>query len=216
MQKLLNNLNLFIKINISAFISIIGIVTLTVMFYIVTDFFIDMIEKNSESSLKVRAITNNINTNIALLDHITLDNSIAESKIYDEKSKKLYDKLLKDTVLLNKSDFFKNNKESLDLIQKVQVRIKGYKIIANSLSDEIKEDREDGLYAILALSSARQKIFNELESLNNEIVNITKQKMLYENAKMQQTKNISLIFTLLLFYLLPIQTKLLYLQYYIK
>ena len=207
MQKLLNNLNLFIKINLSAFISIIGIITLTVMFYIVTDFFIAMIEKNNESSLKIRSITNDINNNIGLLDHITLNNSITESKMYDEKSKKLYDKLLEDTVYLNNSDFFKNNNKILDLIKKIQVRIKGYKMIADSLRDEIKEDSEDGLYAILALSSARQKIFNELESLNREIADITKQKILYENVKMQKTKNISLVFTLLLFLLIAYTNK---------
>jgi len=207
MQNFLNKLNLFVKINISAFISIIGIVILTVMFYVVTDFFIKMIEKNNESSLKIRSITNNINTNIGLLDHVTLNNSISKSKMYDERSKKLYDKLLKDTVILNNSDFFKSDKKILKLIKKVQSRIKGYKIIADSLREEIKEDSEDGLYAILALSSARQKIFNELESLNNEIVNITKQKMLYENAKMQQTKNISLVFTLLLFLLIAYTNK---------
>jgi len=207
MQKLLNNLNLFVKINISAFISIAGIIILTVMFYFVTDFFINMIDKNNESRFKVRSITNDINSKIGLLDYMTLKNSISQTKDYKQKSKLLYEELLKNVSILNKSDFFKNDTQTLKTVQKIQVRIQGYMIIADSLQDEIKEDKEDGLYAILALSSARQKIFKELEVLNNKIAEISQQKIIHENERMQDIKYVASFFTLLLFLLVVYTNK---------
>jgi HD-GYP domain-containing protein (c-di-GMP phosphodiesterase class II) len=171
------------------------------MFYIVTGLFIDIVQKNNESRLEIRTLTREIDADLRLLEYITINNAIDKFEKYETQSKVIYEALTHNLNNLQKSCFFEDNKESIQIINKLKNRIKGYKFITSSLREEVQADSEDGLYAILALTSTGQKISAELEELNNIITNISTKNLKETNDTISKIKFTAMFITFLFFLL---------------
>ena len=208
MINFLNNLKLFTKLNITTAISAISMILATIMFYIITNIFFDIIDKNNQSKADVQQASNSIINLLHQIDYLTIHNAITKRDDYKEQSKQVYTQLSKSISQLEHSAYLKQDKEAQEIIKKIKTRIQGYKVIASSLPDEVQEDSTDGLYAIMALSSASQRILLELEILNQKIDAIAKQSIKILNRNIFYVKGFSIAFITLLFAFLLYTNKL--------
>jgi len=199
MNTLLNNLKLSIKINFAVAISAIVIIFMSIMFYYVTNLFVEITQKNRDSRQTIRLLTQEVDANLQRLSYLTISNSIKSSKKYAQHSEILYQALLNNLQKLQESPFFQSDIQAIEIIKKLTNRIHGYKIITDSLIEEVQDNTEDGLYAILALSSANQRISQELEELNQIITNISTKNIQETNEQMEKLQLFSLVVTFLLF-----------------
>lgn len=199
MQKYLNNFKLIVKLNITTAISAFTIVIATIMFYMTTNVFFEIIDKNNQSKEKAQNASNEINSILHQIDYLTINNAIEKRPNYTAETQNLYTLLLEKLANVQNSEYLHDDKEAYYIVKTIEVRLKGYKIIANSLHEEVQEDSTDGLYAIMALSSASQKILNELETLNKKIDIVSKQKIELLNQNIFYVKSISITFVSLLF-----------------
>ena len=199
MTKLLNNFRLLIKLNITTAISAFTILIATVMFYITTNIFFETVERNSLSKERMQNATNSINSILHQIDYMTINNAINNKNDFTAESTHLYSLLKKNLLTVQKSNYLSNDNEAKEIIEKITIRIKGYKAIGNSLYEEVQEDSTDGLYAIMALSSASQKILYELDILNKKITTISQKNIKTLNKNIFYIKTLSTIFVGILF-----------------
>ena len=199
MQKYLNNFRLIVKLNITTAISAFAIIVATGMFYITTDVFFELLEKNNQSKEEAQNASNAIYSILHQIDYLTINNAVKKEQNYVTESQKLYTQLLEKLSNVKNSDYLKDDNQATLILKKIETRIKGYKIIANSLHEEVAEDSTDGLYAIMALSAASQKILNELKILNQKIDIVSKKKVVLLNQKIFYIKSGSIIFVTFLF-----------------
>ena len=199
MTKLLNNVRLLIKLNITTAISALTILLVTIMFYITTNIFFEIIEKNNTSITKMQNETNTINSILQKINYMTINNAVQVQNDYQTKSITMYSKLSNNLSSIKESDYLKNDEEAQKIIRKIGIRIIGYKIIANSLRSEVQEDSTDGLYAIMALSAASHKILYELDLLNKKISTISQESIYSLNENILYIKSISIGFVIILF-----------------
>jgi HD-GYP domain-containing protein (c-di-GMP phosphodiesterase class II) len=208
MQYFLNKFKLILKLNITTAIAAVSMILATFMFYIITNIFFNIINKNTQSKAEVQDASNEIITILHKIDYLTIDNAINKVDNYKTNSTKLYTLLNQHLLQIEKSNYLHNDKEAKSIIKKIKTRIYGYKIIANSLHSEVQEDSTDGLYAIMGLSSASQKIMQELEFLNQKISLIASQRITSLNKNIFYTKAFSTAFIALLFIFLIYTNKL--------
>jgi HD-GYP domain-containing protein (c-di-GMP phosphodiesterase class II) len=199
MQKILNNLRLSTKLNLTVAISTLAIILISIMFYIITSIFVEIIHTNNASQLKIRLTTKDIDTGLRAIEHLTITNSLQKTPEYINKSGTIYEDILLNIQKLESSSFFNNNKESKIILTKLKNRIQGYKLISDSLREDVQEDSEDGLYSILALSSTSQKISLELEALNTIIAQIAQKNIQETDQHISFIKSISLAITFVVF-----------------
>jgi len=204
----LNNLKLFTKLNITTAISAVSMILATIMFYIITNIFFDIIDKNNHSKAEVQQASNAIISLLHQIDYLTINNAINKSPNYQENSQKIYQKLSHNLREVKNSDYLKKDIQAQKIIEKIKTRLQGYTVIATSLPNEVQEDSTDGLYAIMALSSASQRIQQELEILNNKIDTIAKQNIKTLNQNIFYVKSFSIAFITLLFIFLLYTNKL--------
>ena len=176
MNDFLEKLKLIHKINIVFYISILLIIILISTFFISTTFIINNLTLSSNSYKEVSTYSANINENLKLLDNITIQNTLIYNEYYEVQSASTYKIILENITSLKKHEYFLEDKKSLELIQKIENRLIGYKVISNSVKAEIDENTEDGMYAVLALSTTSWIIFEELNILSNQIKKISQKK----------------------------------------
>ena len=199
MKEFLYNHKLIVKFNIITAIAAVSIILMSLVFYYTTDKFIAMVQNNNQIRTQIRNNTNTIATNLKKLDFITIKNSLHSDPQYTQEASKLYNSLLNKIHILKKSTLIAQDKELQETLKKLEIRIKGYKIIVDSLAADVQEDSEDGLYSILALSSTSQKISHELEHLNSKIDTISKRNLDQLNHNIRNIKMVLLAFVVLLF-----------------
>jgi len=202
MQTFLNNIKLLIKLNITTAISAFVIFIATLMFYKVTNVFFEIIDKNNQSKSKTQDASNRINSILHKIEYLTINNAINLKPNYTTQSEQLYKLLLENLSAIEDSEYLNGDKEALKIIKKIEVRLQGYKMISKSLYSEVQEDSTDGLYAIMALSSASQKILHELEILNNKIDIVSEQHLITLNKNLFYIKTFSIATVTILFLLL--------------
>jgi response regulator RpfG family c-di-GMP phosphodiesterase len=208
MMQFLNNLKLFTKLNITTAIAAVSMILATIMFYIITNVFFDLIAKNNSSKAEVQDASNSIISLLHQIDYLTINNAIKKQANYKDKSLHIYEKISQNLSQVEDSDYLKDDKDAKNIIKKIRTRVQGYTVIASSLPDEVAEDSTDGLYAIMALSSASQKIMQELEILNQKIDLIAKKSIKKLNQDIFYVKTFSITFIALLFSFLLYTNKL--------
>jgi len=199
MQKYLNNFRLLVKLNITTAISAFTIIVASVMFYVTTDIIFEIIEKNNQSKAEAQNASNDINSILHQIDYLTINNAVDQAQSYSKESQKLYTQLLHKLSNVENSKYLKDDPQAKAIAKKIETRLQGYKIIANSLHEEVEEDSTDGLYAIMALSSASKKILNELEILNQKINVVSKSRIEQLTQNIFYLKSTSIILVSLLF-----------------
>jgi len=205
MKEILKNLKLPVQINISIGVSIFTTVIIMLMFYFVTNIFLNIVNTDMKFQLKIRSISKSIENDLRYLEHLTIYNSIENVEQYVTKSEDIYKRLLDNLECLERSSFFHDVSSSNTIIKKIKTRVIGYKAISDSLKSELQEDNKDGFYAILALVSAGQKISYELEELNNIITKIAIDNIKKTELKIDRIKFFSsLLIIALLFFTLYI------------
>jgi len=210
----LNRLKLFTKLNITTAISAVSMILATIMFYIITNIFFDIIAKNNYSKTEVQQASNAIINLLHQIDYLTINNAITvnnaiEQKTkYKQKSEKVYKELFRNLQKVKESTYLKDDKQAQQILKKIEARLHGYRAIASSLPKEVAQDSTDGLYSIMALSSASQKILKELEILNQKINNIAQKKITTLNREIFYIKAFSITFMALLFAFLLYTNKL--------
>jgi HD-GYP domain-containing protein (c-di-GMP phosphodiesterase class II) len=202
MERFLNKLRLATKLNLAVVISILALTITVGMFYFFTNRFVDIIQKSNFSQLEIRDTTRDIQTNLGALEHLTITNSLQELQDYKIQSKSIYNSILIDIHQLEESSFFHNARDSKEILKKLKNRIQGYKLISDSLREDVQEDSEDGLYSILALSATNQKISQELEILNNIIAKIAKENIQETNNHINFIKTMALSIAFFVFVLI--------------
>ena len=200
MQQFLNNLRLIVKLNITTAVSAAVIIITTIMFYILTNLYFNIIYKNNSSKEEVQSASNSIINILYQIDYITINNAINKTDNYMQESQKLFTLLSTKLLVVQESNYLDKDKQSISIIQNIITRVQGYKVIANSLYEELQEDNVDGLYAIMGLSSASQKILQELAVLNQKINFISKQNLKVLNQKIFYIKLFSILFITMLFF----------------
>ena len=208
MMQFLNNLRLFTKLNITTAISAVSMILATIMFYLITNIFFDIIDQNNRSKAKVQNASNEIISLLHQIDYLTINNAIKKRVDYEEKSLKIYEKIAHNLSEVQHSNYLKNDEDAKAIIHRIKTRIQGYIVIASTLPEEVREDSTDGLYAIMALSSASQRIMKELEILNQKIDTIAKQSIITLNRNIFYVKAFSIAFIALLFAFLLYTNKL--------
>ena len=174
MKKLLNKLKLIHKVNLVFYLAVLLVGSLIITFALTSSFIIKNLEKNYGDYKEVNKYESLINKNLKLLDHLTIENSLSKNSGYSENSETIYLEILKNLDLLKQHEFFYGNDNSIKTMQKIKKRLIGYKDITDSLEDEVQESFEDGMYAILALTTTSNIIFNELSTLDEQIESISK------------------------------------------
>ena len=188
MEEKLNNLKLAIKINITTLVSVVAIIILSATFYYANNLALTTMHTNNASQVLMNSLTKKIQTDIQLMNHITIDNSIQENKNYKKEIASIYKELLDNLETLQANKYLQSDTKAQKVIYNIKQRIEGYKLIANGLRSDVQEDSEDGLYSILALSSASQKISHELEVLNEKISQILKNNVRALQTTLSQIK----------------------------
>ncbi len=196
MEQRLNNLKFVLKINITTLISVITIIILSATFYYANNLALTTMSINSTSQEVINRLTKKIQISLELMNHITIQNSIKENKNYKKENIIVYQNLIESLNNVQTSKYLQTDTQAQKIIYNIRQRIKGYKLIANELRADVQEDSEDGLYSILALSSASQKIAQELELLNQKISQILQSNIRAIHATLFQI-NIATIFFLL-------------------
>ena len=199
MQDFLNNARLIVKLNITTALAALTIVIATIMFYIITNIFFDIISQNNHSKDKVQTASNTIINVLHEIDYITIENAINKTANYTSQSQRLYTLLSKNITEVEQSDYLRKDLQAQEIIKKIKIRIYGYKIMANSLYEEVQEDSTDGLYAIMGLSSASQIILRELGVLNQKISTIAQEHISTLNQNIFYMKLFSILFIGILF-----------------
>jgi len=208
MKKYLINCPLILKLNITTAISAFTIIIATIMFYVTTNLIFSIVETNSLSRDEAQNASNKINIILHQIDYLTINNAIEKTDTYTEKTKLLYSSLLQELQNVQNSQYLRNDPNAVQIIKRIKTRIQGYRMIANSLYDEVQEDSTDGLYAIMALSSASQKILHELEVLNKNINTVSKMKIAELNQNIFYIKTVSITFVSFLFLFLMYMNRL--------
>ena len=196
MEEKLNNLKLAIKINITTFISVVAILLLSVTFYYANNLALTTMNANNSSQEVMHELSQKIQTNLELMNHTTIYNSIQKNKNYAKNIATTYNKILDNLNTLQANKHLQSDTQAQKIIYKIRQRIKGYKLIANELRSDVQEDSEDGLYSILALSSASQKISQELELVNEKISQILKSNMNTLHTTLLHIKIVTIFFLL--------------------
>ena len=203
MINFINNLKLFTKLNITTAISAISMILATIMFYIITNIFFDIIDKNNRSKAEVQQASNAIIRLLHQIDYLTINNAIQKKKNYLENSQTIYKKISDNLSTIEHSAYLHSDPDAKKILQNIRARIQGYRVIASSLPEEVQEDSTDGLYAIMALSSASQRILQELEILNKKIDIIAKENIQTLNQDIFYVKSFSIAFiSILILFLL--------------
>ena len=204
MKRLLNNLNFAVKINITTFLSVIAIIILALGVYFANATVTATTTKNTQTITFMNQLTYRVQTHLDDIDYITIHNAIKEDKEYKKHSDILYKQLSDDLNKLKNSKNLRPDKQAQKIIYNITQRIAGYKLIADELHNDVQDNSEDGLYSILALSSASKKISEELELLNKKILKISQNNIQTLRQKLFRMKIMMLLF------LLSIATLLLY------
>jgi len=203
MINFINNLKLFTKLNITTAISAISMILATIMFYIITNIFFDIIDKNNRSKAEVQQASNAIIRLLHQIDYLTINNAIQKKKNYLKNSQTIYKKISDNLSTIEHSAYLHSDPDAKKILQNIRARIQGYTVIASSLPEEVQEDSTDGLYAIMALSSASQRILQELEILNKKIDIIAKENIQTLNQDIFYVKSFSIAFiSILILFLL--------------
>jgi len=199
MKNFLNNLKLFTKLNVTTAISAISMILATIMFYIVTNIFFDIIDKNNRSKTEVQKASNSIISLLHQIDYLTINHAINEKSDYFNEVQTLYEKLAHNLTQVQHSKYLHDDNDAQKIIKNIWTRFQGYTVIASTLPEEVKEDSTDGLYAIMALSSASQRILQELEILNQKIDFVAQKNITILNKNIFYVKSFSIAFITLLF-----------------
>ena len=197
MKSLLNKLKLIHKVNLVFYLAVFLAVSLILTFAITSSFTLKTLDKNHSEYKQVNHYESMINKNLKSLDYLTIENSLSHKKDYRKNSEKTYQVIVKNLDLLKKHRFLKDSKESIETISRIKKRLIGYKDITDSLEDEVKNSFEDGMYAVSALTTTSNIIFNELSTLNSQIESIS-QKRTEELTEVIETRR-SLVITLVIF-----------------
>jgi len=176
MKKLLKKLKLIHKVNLVFYMSVLLVASLIITFAITSSFILKSLDKNHNEYRQVNKYESMINKNLKLLDHLTIENSLSPKDNYIYNSEKTYKTIVENLDLLKKHEFFNDSKDSINMIEKIKKRLIGYKDITDSLALEVSESFEDGIYAVSALTSTSNIIFNELSILNDQIEGISQVK----------------------------------------
>ena len=195
-QKIFNNIKLSVKINIATLISLFAIVVLSLIFYNSSKMSLDILQKNSALQTRINEFSNSIESDLRLIDYLTIEHAIEMNGEYQKNSNAIYERLMRNLLALKNSEYLKNDMRSRQLIQNMEERIKGYRLLATSLSNKIQESSADGLQSILALSSARQKISYELVKLNKRITQILQKRINMLSDSLDNIKVATLLFLL--------------------
>ena len=176
MKNLLNKLKLIHKVNLVFYISIVLTLSLILTFLFTSSFIIKSLSENHNCYIQVNKYASTINEKLKSLDHLTIENSLLSKKEYAKDSQKIYLTIIKNLNLLREHEYLANNKDSIKTIDRIKKRLIGYKDITDSLDDEVKNSFEDGMYAVLALTTTSHIIFKELSTLNEQIEKISQQR----------------------------------------
>jgi len=202
MKNLLNKLKLIHKINLVFYLSILLAASLIITFAITSSYTLKNLDKNHNEYKQVNHYESMINKNLKSLDHLTIENSLSTQKDYASESKKTYSMIIKNLDLLNNHIFFNDSKESKETINRIKKRLIGYKNITDSLESEVQESFEDGMYAVSALTTTSNIIFNELTTLNNQIENISQNKTEELSANLESRRTLVIVLVLCMFLLM--------------
>ena len=201
MKNLLNKLKLIHKINLVFYLSILLVASLIMTFAITSSYTLKNLDKNHNEYKQVNHYAGMINKNLKSLDYLTIENSLSHKKDYNDKSEKIYTIIVENLNLLKSHQFLKDSKDSFETINRIKKRLIGYKDITDSLESEVKDSFEDGMYAVSALTTTSNIIFNELSTLNSQIECIS-QKRTEELRKVieeRRTLVISLVICIFIF-----------------
>jgi len=202
MLHFINDLKLVVKLNITTAIAAVTVIIATIMFFVITNIFFNISSQNSLSKERLQETSNRIINLLHKIDYSTINHAINQTNTYEEVSQQLYKELSINIDKVAQSDYLHNDAEAKVIIKNIKIRIHGYKSIADSLQEEVQEDSTDGLYAIMGLSAASQRIMSDLEELNNKINIITKKNIQELNQNIFYIKIFSVSFISILFMLM--------------
>ncbi len=196
MKRILNNLKFAVKINIATIISVIAMVVLSFGIYFASATITETTTANAKTIAFINQLTYKMQTHLDEIDYLTIQNAIKKNHNYKQYSDVLYKQLSSDLNKLKNNKSLRIDKQAQKIIYNISQRFAGYKLIANELRNNVQENSEDGLYSILALSSASKKISQELEELNKKILQISQNDIQIFRAKLSRMKITMLLFLL--------------------
>ena len=197
MNKFLEGLKLINKVNLVFYLSIFLVLALLATFFYSSTRMTSSFTSTYNSYKKVNEYTSKINENLKLLDYLTIQNSLKRDSFYTPQSSLTYSIIMENLGYLENHEYFKDSKVNRDRIETIRKRLVGYKAITDSLSEEVSYSYEDGMYAVLALTTASNIIFKELEVLSDEIAIIStkRSEQILENLKEKR----KIIFMIIIF-----------------
>jgi len=194
----LQRLKLIHRVNIVFYISMVMIFFLIVVFYFTSNMMANNIQQNYRVQMQIQKYSNEITNNLKLLDYLTIENALTLRKEYAKKSKAAYSKIFQNLKLLQESEFFRHEEDAQKVMKRIHSRLLGYKTITDSFKDEVEDSCEDGLFAVLALSTTSHIISDELEKLNRYIRMISSKNIA---AVDRETMHIRVIMVAIVFFL---------------
>lgn len=128
----------------------------------------DAYQKELSSFSKLQYQIYTIDAELKRFNGLTITSAIQKKNI-DALREKTYNELQEDIENLKQTVLSYNDLLIASKLTNIQTRIKGLKVIADNLREDMEEDYEDGIYSVLALVQTNGKILNELNEIFQEI-----------------------------------------------
>ncbi|NPA28886.1 MAG: HD domain-containing protein [Epsilonproteobacteria bacterium] len=202
MTALLNRLRLFHKINLTFYISFVLVLFLIFFFYNTSRYMVTSIERSYEKRIRMLEYTDTIKKSLRRLDYMAVKNALEGVKDFKRKSEEQRRILLNNLEMLKRNPVFIHNRDIVREIDRIRNRMIGYKSIAESLKEEVQDDPEDGMYAILALAKTSRIISSELADLERKIDYYCRLEIERTHEEIMQTRLLAFGFVMLIFWLM--------------
>jgi response regulator RpfG family c-di-GMP phosphodiesterase len=171
-MKFLNKLSISQKINFSFYVSFAVMAILIALPFTFIETLNTTYQKDTLAYTKTQNFIHTIHKNLQNITTVGIENALNNTTSSQLQINKDFSTIQEQLKHLQESQLIQNNEELKEIMLNIQKRVVGYKHIAFSIKDEMKEDYEDGVYAILALLQTSKKISQEFEILLEELKSI--------------------------------------------
>jgi len=198
-EKVLQKFSIVQKINFSLYVSFIVMVVLIALPFTLINDVGRTYTQHIAAYEKVRQSIYVINENLRKASSLGIEIAIEKKTSLKPADIDRHFKIIQNELKKLKEDLLiGEDEETKTILKNLQNRVYGYRAITKSIQSEMQEDMEDGLYAILALSKASEKISKEFNILMEKIKHIHEQKVIEIQNNIAQTLQIKIALTMLI------------------
>ena len=195
-----HKLRLVHRINLTFYLAVALVVGLIALFYLSSRDMVTRVEESYTRQIKMLEYTDAIKRTLRKLDYLALKNALEGVKDFQTQSRLLHDTLFDNLKKLENNPVLQQNRTIQKIIHNIKNRMIGYKAIASSLKEDVAEDPEDGLYAIMGLAKTSRILSRELAELETRIDRYNQQQITQMNEMIHRRRHLVIGLVTLVFF----------------